>query len=134
MFLYLYFSGNIISQRARRTPIASPPLPTPPSYTGTFHHGPKMYLRVSRTQSHLFSGQPLGYTGVRALCAREGGGRRGGGGRGPGFLTKCIRTCYMIVCSAVSIPLVQNCLKGMFLYDYDDTDDDVDDDTEDGDE
>ena len=29
-----------------------------------------MYLRVSRTQSQLFPGQPLGCTGVIALCAR----------------------------------------------------------------
>ena len=29
-----------------------------------------MYLRVSRTQSLLFHGQPLGCTGVTALCAR----------------------------------------------------------------
>ena len=41
------------------------PPPPPP-----FHHGPKMYLRVSRTQSHLFPGQPLGCTRVTALCAR----------------------------------------------------------------
>ena len=47
-------------------PTEHPP-PTPP---GTFHYGPKMYLRVSRTQSHLFPGQPLGCTGVTALCAR----------------------------------------------------------------
>ena len=46
-----------------------PPPPPPPS-PGTFHYGPKMYLRVSRTQSHLFPGQPLGCTGVIALCAR----------------------------------------------------------------
>ena len=44
--------------------------PPPPPPTGTFHYGPKMYLKVSRTQSHLFPGQPLGYTGVIALCAR----------------------------------------------------------------
>ena len=42
----------------------------PPPLPGTFHYGPKMYLRVSRTQSHLFPGQPLGCTGVKALCAR----------------------------------------------------------------
>ena len=51
-----------ISERAQRTHRASPP--------ETFHYGPKMYLRVSRTQSHLFPGQPLGCTGVTALCAR----------------------------------------------------------------
>ena len=45
-------------------------LPPPPPPPGTFHYGPKMYLRVSRTQSHLFPGKPLGYTGVIALCAR----------------------------------------------------------------
>ena len=42
----------------------------PPPPLGTFHYGPKMCLRVSRTQSHLFPGQPLGCTGVIALCAR----------------------------------------------------------------
>ena len=42
----------------------------------TVHHpetcwyGPKMYLRVSRAQSHLFPRQPLGCTWVRTLCAR----------------------------------------------------------------
>ena len=55
------------SQRARRTYRALPP-PLPPP--GTFHYGPKMYLRVSRTQSRLFPGQSLGCTGVIALCAR----------------------------------------------------------------
>ena len=52
--------------------VTEPGEPTehPPSPPGTFHYGPKMYLRVSRTQSHLFSGQPLGCTGVTALCAR----------------------------------------------------------------
>ena len=38
-------------------PCTPPPPPRPP---GTFHYDPKMYLRVSRTQSHLFPGQPLG--------------------------------------------------------------------------
>ena len=42
----------------------------PPPPPGTFHDGSKMYLRVSRTQSHLFPGKPLGCTGVIALCAR----------------------------------------------------------------
>ena len=55
------------SQRAQRSPRAPPPHPPLP---GTFHSGPKMCLRVSRTQSHLFPGQPLGCTGVVALCAR----------------------------------------------------------------
>ena len=41
----------------------------PSSPPGTFHYGPKMYLRVSWTQFHLFPGQPLGCTGVTALCA-----------------------------------------------------------------
>ena len=31
-----------------------PTLHPPPSPLGTFHDGPKMSLRVSRTQSHLF--------------------------------------------------------------------------------
>ena len=48
-----------------------PPLPPPPPPPpGTFHYGSKMYLTVSRTQSHLFPGQPLGCTGVIALCAK----------------------------------------------------------------
>ena len=46
--------------------VHTPPPPPPP---GTFHYGSKMYLRVSRTQSHLFPGQLLGCTGVIALCA-----------------------------------------------------------------
>ena len=61
-------TGSVImtySQGARRTYRAPPSL-----LPGTFHYGSKMYLRVSRTQSHLFPGQPLGYTGVIALCAR----------------------------------------------------------------
>ena len=41
--------------------------PLPPK---TYDYGPKMYFRVSWTQSHLFPGQPLGCTGVIALCAR----------------------------------------------------------------
>ena len=45
------------------------PTPPPPN-RGTFPYGPKMFLRLSRTQSHLFPGQPLGCTGVIALCAR----------------------------------------------------------------
>ena len=53
------------SQGARGTYCAPPPLPP-----GTFHYGSKMYLRVARAQSHLFPGQPLGCTGVIALCAR----------------------------------------------------------------
>ena len=44
-----------------------PPTPPPP---GTFHYGSKMYLRVYRTQFHLFPGQSLECTGVIALCAR----------------------------------------------------------------
>ena len=36
----------------------------------SFHYGPKMYLRVSKTQSHLFPGQPLRCTRVIALCTR----------------------------------------------------------------
>ena len=52
-------------------PTVQPPHPPPPHPPPrTFHYGPKMYLRVSRTQSHLFPGQPLGCTGVIALCAR----------------------------------------------------------------
>ena len=47
----------------------SPPPPRHPLPPGTFHYGPEMYLRVSGTQSHLFPGQPLGCTGVMALCA-----------------------------------------------------------------
>ena len=60
------------SQGARRTYRATPPPPAapPPTPPGTFHYGSKMYLTVSRTQSHLFPGQPLGCTGVIALCAR----------------------------------------------------------------
>ena len=50
-------------------PTVHPPSPPPPP-PGTIHYGLKMYLRVSRTQSHLFPGQPLGCTGVIALCAR----------------------------------------------------------------
>ena len=46
------------------------PTPHHPPSQGTFHYGPKMYLGVSRTQSHLFRRQPLGCTGVAALCAR----------------------------------------------------------------
>ena len=42
----------------------------PPHSPGTYHYGPKMYLRVSQTQSHLFPSQPLGCTAVIALCAR----------------------------------------------------------------
>ena len=41
-------------QGTRRTPRALPPPP------GIYHYGPKMYLRVSRTQSHLFPTQPFG--------------------------------------------------------------------------
>ena len=58
-----------ISERARRSHRASPP-PPPPSPPGTFHYGPKIYLRVSRPRSYLFPGHPLGYTGVTALCTR----------------------------------------------------------------
>ena len=56
----------------------SPPPPPPPRplvhhpthpLPRTYHYGPKMYLRVSRTQFHLFPGQPLGCTGVIAHCA-----------------------------------------------------------------
>ena len=54
--------ASITSQGARRTYRAPSP--------GTFHYGSKMYLRVSRTQSHLFPRQPLGCTGVIALWAR----------------------------------------------------------------
>ena len=50
-------------------PTVHPP-PPPPPLPGTFHNGPKMYFRVSRTQSHLLPGHPLEYTGVIALCAR----------------------------------------------------------------
>ena len=49
-------------------PVHTPPPPPPPP--GTYHYGPKMYLRVFRTQSHLFSGQLLGCTGVIVLCVR----------------------------------------------------------------
>ena len=71
-----------MSEKARRTklnewespedpPCTSTPPPSPaPSSPGTFHYGPKVYLRVSQTQSHLFPGQPLGCTRVTALCAR----------------------------------------------------------------
>ena len=45
-----------------------PCLTPPPPHPRTFHYGPKMYLRVSQRQSHLFPGQPC--TGVIALCAR----------------------------------------------------------------
>ena len=54
------------SDRASRTPPPPPPTPFP----GACHYGPKMYLRVSRTQSSLFPGLPLGCTGVIALCTR----------------------------------------------------------------
>ena len=50
-------------------PTVHPPPPPPPP-PGTFHYGSEMYLRVSRTQSYLFPWQPLGCTGVIALCAR----------------------------------------------------------------
>ena len=51
-------------------PTVHPPPPPPPRPQGTFHYGPKMYLRVSQTQYNLFSEQALGCTGVIALCAR----------------------------------------------------------------
>ena len=54
--------------RESKGPTVHPP--PPPSPTGTFHYGPKMYLRVSRSQLHLFPGQPMGCTGVTALYAR----------------------------------------------------------------
>ena len=49
--------------------LPSPPLPPPPSPSETYHYGPSMYLKVSQIQSHLFPVQPLGCTGVMALCA-----------------------------------------------------------------
>ena len=57
-------SDNIVTEPGGPTEHTPPPPP------GTFHYGPKMYLRVSRTQCHLFPGQPLGCTRVTALCAR----------------------------------------------------------------
>ena len=64
--LCVYVTSFLISQGARGTYHAPPP----PPHQGTFHYCPKMYLRVSRTQSHLFPGQPLRCTGIIDLCAR----------------------------------------------------------------
>ena len=54
------------SERASRTYRDPPPSPFPFPWQGTYHYVPKMYLRVSKTQSHLFPQQPLGCI----LCGR----------------------------------------------------------------
>ena len=62
-----HIPGNIV--RGPGGPTVDSPPPPPPRPV-TFHYGIKIYLRVSRTQSHLFPGQSFGCTGVTALCAR----------------------------------------------------------------
>ena len=58
--------SSLVVREPRGPTVHPPPPPPPPSPPGTFHYGPKMYLRVSRTQSHLFPR----CTGVIALCTR----------------------------------------------------------------